>query len=92
MLIADYWWVRRNNLKLADLYRTDGVYRYAKGWNWIAVVSLLIGIVIAIGGAYSADATATPFPVGRASSRSSSRSTTTAGSSASSSPSSSTAS
>ena len=57
VLIADYWWVRRTNLKLADLYRSDGVYGYAKGWNWIAVVSLLVGIVIAIGGAYSPDRT-----------------------------------
>jgi NCS1 family nucleobase:cation symporter-1 len=61
VLIADYWWVRRKQLKLADLYRADGVYRYAKGWNWIAVVSLLIGIVIAIGGANSAPGTG-PFP------------------------------
>ncbi len=61
VLIADYWWVRRRNLKLADLYRTDGVYKYAKGWNWIAVVSLLIGIVIAIGGAYS-QTDMKPFP------------------------------
>jgi NCS1 family nucleobase:cation symporter-1 len=61
VLIADYWWVRRKNLKLADLYRSDGVYGYAKGWNWIAVVSLLIGIFIAIGGAYS-QTDLKPFP------------------------------
>ncbi len=61
VLIADYWWVRRRNLKLADLYRTDGVYGYAKGWNWIAVVSLLVGVVIAIGGAYS-QVDLKPFP------------------------------
>jgi NCS1 family nucleobase:cation symporter-1 len=61
VLIADYWWVRRRNLKLADLYRADGVYRYTKGWNWIAVVSLLLGIVIAIGGAYS-QVDGKPFP------------------------------
>jgi len=61
VLIADYWLVRRRNLKLADLYRADGVYKYAKGWNWIAVVSLLIGIVIAIGGAYS-QTDMKPFP------------------------------
>ncbi len=61
VLIADYWLVRRKGLKLADLYRADGVYRYAKGWNWIAVVSLLVGIVIAIGGANSAPGTG-PFP------------------------------
>jgi len=57
VLVADYWWVRRNKLKLADLYRSDGVYGYAKGWNWIAVVSLLVGIVFAIGGANGG-----PFP------------------------------
>jgi nucleobase:cation symporter-1, NCS1 family len=61
VLIADYWWVRRKNLKLADLYRTNGVYEYAKGWNWIAVVSLVIGIVIAVGGAYS-QTDIKPFP------------------------------
>jgi NCS1 family nucleobase:cation symporter-1 len=62
VLIADYWWVRRKHLKLADLYRGDGAYAYAKGWNWIAVVSLLVGVVIAIGGANSAPGTG-PFPV-----------------------------
>jgi NCS1 family nucleobase:cation symporter-1 len=51
VLIADYWWIRRRNLKLADLYRASGAYRYTSGWNWIAVVSLLVGIVLAIGGA-----------------------------------------
>jgi NCS1 family nucleobase:cation symporter-1 len=67
VLIADYWWIRRNTFRLADLYKPDGLYRYAKGWNWIAVVSLLIGIVIAIGGANSgldaAGKSTGPFPV-----------------------------
>jgi NCS1 family nucleobase:cation symporter-1 len=63
VLIADYWWVRRNHLKLADLYRADGVYRYARGWNWIAVVAMLIGAFIAMGGAYSTPG-AGPFPEG----------------------------
>ena len=66
VLIADYWWLRRSKLKLADLYRRDGVYRYVSGWNWIAVVSLLVGIFFAIGGAYStpnADGSPSgPFP------------------------------
>ena len=61
VLIVDYWFIRRNKLKLADLYRTDGVYKYVSGWNWIAVVSLLVGIFFAIGGAYSATE-GTPFP------------------------------
>ena len=61
VLVADYWWIRRTHLKLADLYRADGVYRYTSGWNWIAVVSLLVGIFFAIGGAYSTGGA--PFPV-----------------------------
>jgi NCS1 family nucleobase:cation symporter-1 len=67
VLMVDYWLIRRNKLKLADLYRADGVYRYAKGWNWIAVVALLVGIFMAIGGANSgldAKGVSTgPFPV-----------------------------
>jgi NCS1 family nucleobase:cation symporter-1 len=60
VLVADYWWIRRTKLTVADLYRTDGKYAYSGGWNWIAVVALLVGIVIAIGGSYSAGGA--PFP------------------------------
>ncbi len=67
MLIADYWLIRRTSLKLADLYRSNGLYRFASGWNWRAVVALLVGIVLAVGGAYStvnADGSRTgPFPL-----------------------------
>jgi NCS1 family nucleobase:cation symporter-1 len=63
VLIADYWWVRRTNLRLADLFRTDGgAYRYAAGWNWRALVALVVGIVLAVGGAYTATGTQGPFP------------------------------
>ena len=64
VLIADYWWIRKNNLKLADLYRFDGIYHYARGWNWIAVVALLVGIVFAIGGSYTLTGQEGPFPAG----------------------------
>lgn len=67
VLIADYWLIRRTELRLADLYRASGIYRYMSGWNWRAVVALLVGIVMAVGGAYSnvnADGSKTgPFPV-----------------------------
>ena len=62
VLIADYWWIRRTNLNLADLYRSSGLYRYARGWNWIAVVALAVGIVFAIGGSYTPTGTDGPFP------------------------------
>ncbi len=61
VLIADYWIIRRNQLKLADLYRTEGAYEYASGWNWRAVVALLVGVLLAVGGAYSTPGTG-PFP------------------------------
>lgn len=54
VLMADYWWMRRTRLKLADLYRPSGIYRYASGWNWRAVLALLVGVLFAVGGAYSA--------------------------------------
>ena len=28
VLVCDYWWVRRKRLRLADLYRVDGLYAY----------------------------------------------------------------
>ena len=57
VLIADYWLIRRTNLRLRDLYTATGAYRYASGWNWRAVVALLVGIVFAIGGSNGG-----PFP------------------------------
>jgi NCS1 family nucleobase:cation symporter-1 len=47
VLIADYWLVRDKELRLADLYRENGVYRYAGGWNWRAVVATLAGCFFA---------------------------------------------
>jgi NCS1 family nucleobase:cation symporter-1 len=61
VLIADYWVIRRTHLNLGDLYRSNGIYRYASGWNWRAVVALALGAFIALGGAYSAPGTG-PFP------------------------------
>jgi NCS1 family nucleobase:cation symporter-1 len=50
VLIADYWLVRNKQLALGDLYRTQGVYTYAGGWNWRAVVATIIGCALAWGG------------------------------------------
>jgi nucleobase:cation symporter-1, NCS1 family len=47
VLIADYWLVRNKRLALGDLYRTQGVYTYASGWNWRAVVATLVGCCLA---------------------------------------------
>jgi NCS1 family nucleobase:cation symporter-1 len=47
VLIADYWIVRRSELKLEDLYLADGVYR---GWNVRAIAATAIGCFLAWGG------------------------------------------
>src|SRR5581483_6051148 len=52
VLIADYFFVRGRQLRLADLYRTDGVYRYNAGWNWVAVVATLVGCQAAWAGLF----------------------------------------
>jgi nucleobase:cation symporter-1, NCS1 family len=50
VLIADYWIVRRAELKLEDLYMPGGAYRYYRGWNWNAVIATLAGCALAWGG------------------------------------------
>jgi NCS1 family nucleobase:cation symporter-1 len=44
VLIADYWLVRKRELRLGDLYRTRGSY---SGWNWRAVTATLLGCFFA---------------------------------------------
>ena len=46
--------VRRSELRLADLYRRGGAYWYNGGWNWRAVVAPGVGVLLAVGGAWSA--------------------------------------
>jgi NCS1 family nucleobase:cation symporter-1 len=64
VLIADYWVMRRTSLRLGDLYRSTGAYRFTSGWNWRAVVALAVGAFLAVGGAYTAAGSAGPFPEG----------------------------
>jgi nucleobase:cation symporter-1, NCS1 family len=47
VLVADYWFVRRRELRLEDLYLADGVY---SGWNTRAIAATAIGCGLAWGG------------------------------------------
>ena len=49
-LIADYFVVRRTRLDLAGLYRKDGPYWYASGFNPIALAALVAGIAPCVPG------------------------------------------
>jgi NCS1 family nucleobase:cation symporter-1 len=44
VLIADYWIVRKRDLRLEELYLTDGEYR---GWNWKAIGATALGCALA---------------------------------------------
>jgi NCS1 family nucleobase:cation symporter-1 len=47
VLIADYWIVKRRELKLEDLYLVEGAYR---GWNWRAIAATVAGTALAWSG------------------------------------------
>ena len=50
IMIADYFFVRRKELQVADLYRRGGVYEYRNGVNPRALISLAAGIIVALTG------------------------------------------
>jgi nucleobase:cation symporter-1, NCS1 family len=44
IMIVDYFFIRKRELKVDDLYRRGGEYEYSRGWNWIAMIALAAGI------------------------------------------------
>ncbi len=45
VMIADYFFVRKMELKLNDLYSANGAYKYFNGFNIIAIAALVLGIL-----------------------------------------------
>ena len=45
IMIVDYFFIRKQQLKLADLYSHKGLYEYKNGFNDAAVIALLFGIL-----------------------------------------------
>jgi nucleobase:cation symporter-1, NCS1 family len=45
IMIADYYFIRKQNLILKDLYSHEGIYGFKKGFNNSALIALVIGIV-----------------------------------------------
>jgi NCS1 family nucleobase:cation symporter-1 len=50
VLIADYIFIRRTQLDQAGLYKKDSPYWYSAGFNWLAVISLVLGIAVCVPG------------------------------------------
>jgi len=50
ILIADYWVLRRQNLRLADLFREQGAYTYSNGINPRAIVALVLAVAPVVPG------------------------------------------
>ena len=57
VMIADYWIVRRRRLDLVDLYNREGRYAYSGGYNWKAIIAVLIGVIPVIPGFFNAATT-----------------------------------
>jgi nucleobase:cation symporter-1, NCS1 family len=45
IMIVDYYFIRKKELKLADLYKENGAYTYNNGFNSKAIIALLAGII-----------------------------------------------
>src|SRR6201987_2407506 len=50
IMICDYFVIRRRTLVLDDLYLRNGVYEYSRGFNWRAVIALVLGAGTALAG------------------------------------------
>ncbi len=45
ILLADYFLLRRTELDQRSLFRHDGAYGYRGGWNPVAVIALVLGVL-----------------------------------------------
>ena len=45
IMIVDYFFIRKKELNAVDLYREQGEYTYTNGFNFKAIIALLLGIL-----------------------------------------------
>jgi len=50
ILICDYWVIRKRRLNLAALFDPKGPYSYGNGFNWRAIVTLVVAIAPVVSG------------------------------------------
>ncbi|MFI5141753.1 MAG: cytosine permease, partial [Bacteroidia bacterium] len=45
IMIVDYFFIRKQRLVVKDMYDSNGMYSYKKGFNYYAILALVIGIL-----------------------------------------------
>jgi nucleobase:cation symporter-1, NCS1 family len=50
ILICDYWVIRKQRLNLADLFDPKGMYSYSNGFNWRAILTLVLAVAPVVPG------------------------------------------
>ena len=45
IMIADYYFIRKQQLNTNELYQHSGQYNFSNGFNWRAITALLLGII-----------------------------------------------
>jgi len=50
IMIADYYFIRKQNLLVTDLYKQNGIYTFSKGYNNKAIISLVLAVLPIIPG------------------------------------------
>ncbi len=50
IMIVDYFFIRKKQLVVDDLYRHDGIYQYNSGFNSVAIVAFVIGVLPSVPG------------------------------------------
>ena len=48
IMLSDYYLVRKSSMKLDELYKERGEYTYSSGFNMAAIISLIVGISVAL--------------------------------------------
>jgi len=56
ILIVDYFVIRNKKLEVKDLYASKGIYQYSSGWNKVAVIAFVVGVLPNIPGFLNAAA------------------------------------
>jgi NCS1 family nucleobase:cation symporter-1 len=69
IMIADYYFIRRKTLIADDLYSHKGAYAYTNGFNYVAIIALLLGVIPNIPGfliaIYAIEKNAVPEIIGQ---------------------------